>query len=477
MDCKGVINFMHSIQKFFLINIIFLLLINSSYGFSGPDSFSDLAERLSPSVVNISTTSTVKTSQSMQPSLEDFFNFPFNLPKQQQPSERTVQSLGSGFVISTDGYIVTNNHVVENATDITATFTDGSKLEATLIATDKETDLALLKVEPDVSLPALSFGDSDSAKVGNWVMAIGNPYGLGGTVTAGIVSARGRMLGGRYDNFIQTDASINRGNSGGPLFNLDGNVIGVNTAIISPSGGSIGIGFAIPSNLANDIINQLKTNGEIERAWLGVRIQEVSDEIAQSVGLKKTYGALVQGLTPDSPALKDGIQEGDIIIKFNDEEVESVKTLPRLVAAAKIGKPAKVLVWRNEREVMLTVNLGKQPSLDELAAIETQDNSIFIKELGINVRSLNDSDKKRLEVSPELEGVIITELNQDSFLIRQNISPDDIIIEIQNRSINSGSDVLSIIKDVVQDGKENVLLVFYGGPNSRKYIGAKLNLN
>ena len=477
MDGKGVINFMHSIQKFFAINIIFLLLSNASYGLSGPDSFSDLAERLSPSVVNISTTSTVKTSQSMQPSLEDFFNFPFNLPKQQQPSERTVQSLGSGFVISTDGYIVTNNHVVENATDITATFTDGSKLEATLIATDKETDLALLKVEPDVSLPALSFGDSDSAKVGNWVMAIGNPYGLGGTVTAGIVSARGRMLGGRYDNFIQTDASINRGNSGGPLFNLDGNVIGVNTAIISPSGGSIGIGFAIPSNLANDIINQLKTNGEIERAWLGVRIQEVSDEIAQSVGLKKTYGALVQGLTPDSPALKDGIQEGDIIIKFNDEEVESVKTLPRLVAAAKIGKPAKVLVWRNEREVMLTVNLGKQPSLDELAAIETQDNSIFIKELGINVRSLNDSDKKRLEVSPELEGVIITELNQDSFLIRQNISPDDIIIEIQNRSINSGSDVLSIIKDVVQDGKENVLLVFYGGPNSRKYIGAKLNLN
>ncbi len=477
MDCKGVINFMHSKQKFFLINIIFLLLINSSYGFSGPDSFSDLAERLSPSVVNISTTSTVKTSQSMQPSLEDFFNFPFNLPKQQQPSERTVQSLGSGFVISTDGYIVTNNHVVENATDITVTFTDGSKLEATLIATDKETDLALLKVEPDVSLPALSFGDSDSAKVGNWVMAIGNPYGLGGTVTAGIVSARGRMLGGRYDNFIQTDASINRGNSGGPLFNLDGNVIGVNTAIISPSGGSIGIGFAIPSNLANDIINQLKTNGEIERAWLGVRIQEVSDEIAQSVGLKKTYGALVQGLTPDSPALKDGIQEGDIIIKFNDEEVESVKTLPRLVAAAKIGKPAKVLVWRNEREVMLTVNLGKQPSLDQLAAIETQDNSIFIKELGINVRSLNDSDKKRLEVSSELEGVIITELNQDSFLNRQNISPDDIIIEIQNRSINSASDVLSIIKDVVQDGKENVLLVFYGGPNSRKYIGAKLNLN
>ena len=457
--------------------ILLWISIQISYGFSGPSSFSDLAERLSPSVVNISTTGTVKTSQSNQPSLEDFFNFPFNVPRQQQPSERTVQSLGSGFVISSDGYIVTNYHVVENATDITATFTDGLKLEAALIATDQETDLALLKVEPEIPLSALNFGDSDNAKVGNWVMAIGNPYGLGGTVTAGIVSARGRMLGGRYDNFIQTDASINRGNSGGPLFDLDGNVIGVNTAIISPSGGSIGIGFAIPSNLVSNIIDQLKTNGEIERAWLGVRIQEVSDEIAQSVGLKKTYGALVQGLTPDSPALKDGIQEGDIIIEFNNQEVESVKTLPRLVAGAKIGKPANVLVWRNEREIMLTVNLGKQPSLDELAAIERNDESVFVKELGMKVRKLSNEDKARLKLAPGLEGVILTELNPDSFLIRQNISPDDIIIEIQNRPVKSGSDVLSIIKDVVADGKENVLVVFYGGPNTRKYIGAKLSLD
>ena len=468
---------MNLIKSIPTVLILLWVSIQLSHGFSGPLSFSDLAERLSPSVVNISTTGTVKTSQSNQPSLEDFFNFPFNTPRQQQPSERTVQSLGSGFVISSDGYIVTNYHVVENATDITATFTDGLKLEAALIATDKETDLALLKVEPESSLPALNFGDSDTARVGNWVMAIGNPYGLGGTVTAGIVSARGRMLGGRYDNFIQTDASINRGNSGGPLFDLDGNVIGVNTAIISPSGGSIGIGFAIPSNLVKNIIDQLKTNGEIERAWLGVRIQEVSDEIAQSVGLKKTYGALVQGLTPDSPALKDGIQEGDIIIEFNDQEVESVKTLPRLVAAAEIGKPSKVLVWRNERELMLTVNLGKQPSLDELAAIESNDISIFIKELGIKVRKLTNEDKTRLKLEPGLEGVILTELNQDSFLIRQNISIDDIIIEVQNRPVKSGSDVLSIIKDVIADGKENVLIVFYGGPNTRKYIGAKLSLD
>ena len=468
---------MNSIKRLSLLLIIILCSSQSAYSFNGPTSFSDLAEKLSPSVVNISTTGIVKTNKSMQPSLDDFFNFPFNLPKQQQPSERTVQSLGSGFVISEDGYIVTNNHVVENATDITVTFTDGTKLEAVLIATDKETDLALLKVESKKSLPSLSFGDSDSAKVGNWVMAIGNPYGLGGTVTAGIVSARGRMLGGRYDNFIQTDASINRGNSGGPLFDMDGNVIGVNTAIISPSGGSIGIGFAIPSNLVNNIIDQLKTNGEIERAWLGVRIQRVSDEIAQSVGLSKTYGALVQGLTPDSPALKDGIQEGDIIIEFNSQEVESVDTLPRLVAGAKIGRPANVLVWRNEQEVMLIVNLGKQPSLDELAAIETNDNSIFVRELGIKVRKLSNDDKSRLKLSSALEGVILTEINQDSFLLRQNISPDDIIIEIQNRPVRTGSDALSIIKDVVASGKENVLIVFYGGPNTKKYIGAKLALD
>ena len=463
-------------KKIIFILIFFLGPVNSSNAFNGPNTFADLAERLSPSVVNISTTGIIETTQNQQPSIEDFFNFPFNGQGQQQPKERTFTALGSGFVISGDGYIVTNNHVVKNATDIQINFTNGLKLEAKLIAADEATDLALLKVESNEMLPFLNFGDSDTARVGNWVMAIGNPMGLGGTVTAGIVSARGRMLGGRYDDFIQTDASINRGNSGGPLFDMEGSVIGVNSAIISPSGGSIGIGFAIPSNLVKNIINQLKTNGEIQRAWLGVRIQEVSDEIAQSVGLNKTYGALVQGLTADSPALKDGIKEGDIIIEFNGKEVESVKTLPRLVAEAEIGEPAKVLVWRNEQSMMLIVNLGKQPSLEELASIESNDSSIFIKELGIKIKTLSDNDKERLKVSPELKGVIITELNQDSFLIRQNISSDDIIIEIQNRKIASSADALKVIEEVINTGKENILMVFYAGPNSRKYIGARLSL-
>jgi serine protease Do len=285
------------------------------------------------------------------------------------------------------------------------------------------------------------------------------------------------MLGGRYDDFIQTDASINRGNSGGPLFDLDGKVIGVNSMIISPSGGSIGIGFAIPSNLAKNIIDQLKDTGEIERAWLGVRIQEVTEEIAQSLGLTKTYGALVQGLTPDSPALSGGVKEGDIIIEFNGKEVESVQTLPKLVAEANIGEKSKVVVWRDEKEVLLNVNLGKQPSLEELASIENNGSSINVSELGIKIRTISDEDKDRLQLPSTQRGVLISEIENDSFLIRQNIKKDDIIIEIQNKVVSSTGDVLEIIDEVVAQGKENILIVFYAGPNSRKYIGAKLSLD
>ena len=465
------------ITKNILYVISFIILTyNAAQAFSGPDTFSDLAEKVSPSVVNISTTGVIEQSSPQMPSIEDFFNFPFNMPSP-EPSEREFSSLGSGFVISEDGYIVTNNHVVQNASDIQVTFTDGLKLEAELIAFDAETDLALLKIDTIDKLSFLKFGDSDSAKVGSWVMAIGNPHGLGGSVTAGIVSARGRMLGGRYDDFIQTDAAINRGNSGGPLFNLDGEVIGVNSMILSPSGGSIGLGFAIPSNLAKNIIDQLKDTGEIQRAWLGVRIQEVTDEIAQSLGLDKTYGALVQGLTPDSPALKDGVKEGDIIIRFNGEEVESMQTLPKLVAEAGIGQNTEVVVWRNESKITLYVNLGKQPSLEELAVIENEGTSIQIKELGIKVRTLSEDDKVRLELEPSINGVIISDIDQDSFLIRQNIKKDDIIIEIQNKKVATSGEALAVIDEVIEQGKENILIVFYAGPNSRKYIGVRLSLD
>tara|TARA_Y100001936_G_C16065759_1_gene667121 strand:- start:371 stop:1780 length:1410 start_codon:yes stop_codon:yes gene_type:complete len=463
-------------KNIFLIFFFLATNYNAAQAFSGPDTFADLAEKVSPSVVNISTTGVIEQSSPQIPSIEDFFNFPFNMPSP-EPSEREFSSLGSGFVISEDGYIVTNNHVVQNASDIQVTFTNGLKLEAELVAFDSETDLALLKVNTIDKLPFLEFGNSDSAKVGSWVMAIGNPHGLGGSVTAGIVSARGRMLGGRYDDFIQTDAAINRGNSGGPLFNLEGEVIGVNSMILSPSGGSIGLGFAIPSNLAKNIIDQLKDTGEIQRAWLGVRIQEVTDEIAQSLGLDKTYGALVQGLTPDSPALKDGIEEGDIIISFNGEEVESMQTLPKLVAEASIGQNTQVVVWRNESKITLYVNLGKQPSLEELAAIENEGASVQINELGIKVRTLSDDDKIRLGLDSSVEGVIITDIEQDSFLLRQNIKKDDLIIEIQNKPVATSGDALGVIDEVIAEGKENILIVFYAGPNSRKYIGVRLSLN
>ena len=463
--------------KFILIFVSFFILGSGSVkAFDAPETFSDLAEKLSPSVVNIATTSVVKQRQQAAPSFEDFFNFPFNAPRQSGPKEKTVNALGSGFVISADGYIVTNNHVVENTTDIQVTFTDGVTMEAELLASDKETDLALLKVSTDKTLAFVEFGDSDTAKVGNWVMAIGNPFGLGGTVTAGIVSARGRMLAGRYDNYIQTDASINRGNSGGPLFDLDGNVIGVNSAIISPSGGSIGLGFAIPSNLANNIISQLMTNGEIKRAWLGVRIQEVTDEIAKSVGLNKTYGALVQGLTEESPAAIAGVKEGDIIVEFNSKEVESQKILPRLVAEAEIAEVASVKVWREEKFIELSVTLGIQPSAEVLANIESNISTISIKELGIRVKGITQDDRSRLELGNNLSGVIISDIDPDSFLVRQGIAVDDIILEIQGKKVQNSSDLLTVIDDVIAQGKENVLLVFYAGQNAKKYIGAKLSV-
>ena len=440
-----------------LFSIICIFNINLAYSFNAPETFSDLAEKLSPSVVNIATTSVVKQRQQAAPSFDDFFNFPFNAPRQGESKEKTVSALGSGFVITADGYIVTNNHVVENTTDIQVTFTDGVTMDASLIASDKETDLALLKVETEKDLPFVSFGNSDNAKVGNWVMAIGNPFGLGGTVTAGIVSARGRMLAGRYDNYIQTDAAINKGNSGGPLFDLDGNVIGVNSAIISPSGGSIGLGFAIPSNLASNIIEQLRSTGEIKRAWLGVRIQEVTDEIAKSVGLDKTYGALVQGLTAESPAALAGVKEGDIIVEFD-------------------GKSALVKVWRDENFLNLSVKLGIQPSAETLASIENNISTVSVKELGIQIKSISDDDRLRLKLSNNLNGVIITDISADSFLVRQGISVDDIILEIQGKQIQNSSELLTVIDDVIAQGKENVLLVFYAGQNAKKYIGAKLSV-
>ena len=454
-----------------LINIFHLSL---AHAFNGPDTFADLAEQVSPSVVNISTTGIIEQRGQEMPSIEDFFNFPFKMPSP-EPSEREFSSLGSGFVISEDGYIVTNNHVVENASDIRVTFTDGLKLEAELIAFDTETDLALLKVNGE-GLPHLEFGDSDTAKVGNWVMAIGNPHGLGGTVTAGIVSARGRMLGGRYDDFIQTDASINRGNSGGPLFDLDGKVIGVNSMIISPSGGSIGIGFAIPSNLAKNIIDQLATTGEIQRAWLGVRIQEVTKEIAEVENLKKPEGALVASVGKNSPADKAGIKAGDIILEFDNKKIDTMRTLPRVVASTEVGKSVVLKIWRNKRLITKRLILGRLESSEEFKEKKTKVVKKIedIEALKIAVRDINEQDISSRNLDKKISGVVITEISNRSPLINL-LDINDIIIEVQKTPVKDTKDLERLVNNIFKKGEKTLLLTVINKNNKRRYLGVKIN--
>ncbi|MEL6481195.1 MAG: Do family serine endopeptidase, partial [Pseudomonadota bacterium] len=336
-----------------------------------PGSFADLAERLSPAVVNISTAQKVEQAERGEQQVpegtpfEDLFRDFFERGRPQGP--RQVQSLGSGFVISAEGYVVTNNHVIEEADEITVNFADGSSLPAELVGTDPKTDIALLKIEPTQPLEFVKFGDSEASRVGDWVLAIGNPFGLGGSVSAGIISARDRNINaGPYDDFIQTDAAINRGNSGGPLFNLDGEVIGVNTAIISPTGGSIGIGFAVPSAIAENVVAQLQEFGQTKRGWLGVRIQTVNDELAEALGLDRPQGALVADVTSEGPAEEGGIEAGDVILKFDGKDISEMRDLPRIVAETAVGSTVRVVVFRKGKTQSVKVTLGL---LEEQASV------------------------------------------------------------------------------------------------------------
>ncbi len=350
---------------------------------SGPPGFADLAEKLLPAVVNISTSQTIKGGDEMIPDMppdmqlppgspfEEFFH-DFMEKQKNAPhgGKHKATALGSGFIIDPSGYIVTNYHVVQDADEITVILQDDTNFTATLVGKDKKTDLALLKVSPKKPLPSVTWGDSDKARVGDWIIAIGDPYGLGGTVTAGIISARARDLtSGPDDEFLQTDAPINRGNSGGPMFDMDGNVVGVNTAIFSPSGGSIGIGFAIPSSLAKNVVEQLRDHGHIRRGWLGVRIQMVTKDIADSLGLSTAKGALVSSVTPDGPAAKAGVQAGDVIIGFDGKEVPEMRRLPLMVAETEVDKAVDMTVFRKGKEIALKVKVG------ELQAKEEADNA------------------------------------------------------------------------------------------------------
>src|SRR2546421_3443240 len=351
--------------------ILLPALTGPSLAVRGPDTISDVSEQVTDTVVNISTSEKIEARNSPlpqlpnDPQLDELFRDFFNRrgqgdPQNRERGPRRVNSLGSGFIIDSSGIVVTNNHVISEADEVTVILNDGSRLKAEIIGRDQKTDLALLRVKPEKPLKAVKFGDSDSLRLGEWVIAIGNPFSLGGSVTAGIVSARNRDINsGPYDNYIQTDAAINRGNSGGPLFNLEGEVVGINTAIISPSGGSIGIGFAVPSKTALAVIDQLKNFGETRRGWLGVRIQQVTDEIAESLGIKPARGALVAGVDEKGPAKTAGIEPGDVIVKFDVPDIKEMRDLPRVVADTPVGKEVPVLVIRKGREETRKVTLGR----------------------------------------------------------------------------------------------------------------------
>ena len=376
------------LKKFFSylsILILFILIIPPTNSRGTPETFSDLANELLPGVVNISTTQIIEDKYNNTPQFqwppgspfEDMFRDFFDMERNNSPRKRNATSLGSGFVIDASGYIVTNNHVIGKADRIEVLFQDETKLEAELIGRDPKVDIAVLKVKPKKKLKALKWGDSSKSKVGDWVLAIGNPFGLGGTVTAGIISAKSRDIRmGQYDSFIQTDASINKGNSGGPMFNMDGEVIGINSAIYSPSGGSVGIGFAIPSTMAIDVIEQLKKFGKTSRGWLGVRIQPVTEEIAEAYGLDGVRGALVASVENNSPSFKSGVKPGDIVLKFDGKDIKKDRDLPRVVATTKVGKNVELEIWRANRIVKLKVKLGELETFEKKAKANTEKKNI-----------------------------------------------------------------------------------------------------
>jgi len=448
----------------------------------GPTSVAEIAAPLKESVVNISTTQTLRGTQDVprpeipegspfQEFFQDFFD------RGQRGGSRRANSLGSGFVIDSSGLIVTNNHVIEGADEITAVFTDGSKLKVTeVVGRDPKTDLALLRVEPESPLPAVKFGDSDKMRVGDWVMAIGNPFGLGGTVTVGVISATRRDIqSGLYDEFLQTDASINRGNSGGPLFNMDGEVIGVNTAIISPTGGSIGIGFAVPSKSAEQVLAQLKRFGETRRGWLGVRIQTVTDEIAESVGLTRTRGALVASVVDDGPAAKAGVEVGDIILSFDGEEVSSMRELPKIVAQSEIDKQAEIVILRKGERQTLTIEVGRLDEggkqaeetgkTDDRGEADTPEQPKKAS-LGLDYSDISDEARARFKIDSSVEGVVITGIDPNGPAADKDIKRGDVIIEVTQKKVTSPAEFEARLDALRKLNRQHALLtVDHGGGN------------
>ena len=465
-------------QKVFIYFVFSYWLFNiQGYAKNTPQSFADLAEKLMPSVVNISTTQTIKTKSNQFP-----FQFPPGSPFEdmfkefERPQERKASSLGSGFVIKKSGIVVTNNHVIANADDIVV-IVNNKEYEAKVIGADPYADVAVLQIESKETFTPVQFGDSDKARVGDWVVAIGNPFGLGGTVTSGIISARNRDINlTRYDDFIQTDASINQGNSGGPLFNLDGQVIGINTAILSPTGTSSGIGFAIPANAASNIINQLIKFGETKRGWLGVRIQQVTKEIAEVQQLKEPNGALIAGVSEGSPAEKSGIKPGDIILEFDGKKIKTMRNLPKIVANTDVGKNVNVKIWRNKKLISKQLVLGRLESSKEFLAENKKIKKpkyVEIEKLKISIRDLTSDDIDQRGLDNNLKGVVVTEISSKSplsFLLTSG----DIIVELQSQAIKNTKDLEKVSKNISKSSEKTLLIRFINKRNQPSYGTVKI---
>lgn len=449
-----------------------------------PDSFADLAQKVSPAVVNISATQTVKSNTLRIPRLprgtpfDDLFEEFFKRRQQgQNPVPRRSNSLGSGFVIDPAGVIITNNHVIANANEISVIFTNGEKLKAELVGRDPKIDIAVLRVKPKKPLPFVRFGDSKKMRVGDWVLAVGNPFGLGGTVTSGIVSALNRTISSNpFDNYIQTDASINKGNSGGPLFNMDGDVIGVNTAILSPTGSSVGIGFASPSATVKPVVAQLLKYGETRRGWLGVRIQNVDESIAESLGLGKPRGALVAGVDENGPAKKGGLKTGDVVIKFDGSEVEKMADLPRLVANSPVGKEVDVVVIRQGKELGLKVTLGrlqekstKQASLNSDSAPKEKPDAVKTA-LGMEMTALSDELRRKFSIAPGVKGVVVTKVEPGSVAAQKRIQPGDTIVEINQQRMTNPVDVTGKMEQVKKMGRKSALFLVSNGKGDVRFV-------
>jgi serine protease Do len=454
----------------------------------GPEGIADVAEKVIDAVVNISTSQTVEVRSDVHgatPQLppgspfEEFFDDFFKNRRGKGggdlPPHKT-NSLGSGFIVDASGIVVTNNHVIADADEINVILNDGTKIKADIVGIDKKTDLAVLKFKPPHPLTAVKFGDSDKLRLGDWVIAIGNPFSLGGTVTAGIVSAKNRDISSSpYDSYIQTDAAINRGNSGGPLFNLDGEVIGVNTLIISPTGGSIGIGFAAPSKMVATVVDQLQKYGELRRGWLGVRIQNVTDEIAESLNVKPARGALVAGVDDKGPAKPAGIEPGDVVVRFDGKDIKEPKDLSRVVADTMVGKEVDVVIVRKGQEETHRVTLGKLEDTDKVQAVvktkeEPGDKPATQKALGLDLSALSKDLRSKFKIKDSVKGVLITGVDGTSDAAEKRLSAGDVIVEVAQEAVSSAADIKKRVDQLKKDGKKSVLLLVSNADGELRFV-------